>query len=123
MAWQTQMSSTAYQRAAKDLEKAGLNRILAIGNPASTGSASGTSMPSTSSAVDARQKYYQNQLIKAQTRKANAEASKEEFTKEIYDRAKPYLDNFLDWVQGVIGQPGNQSPRADSPTGSSAFIN
>lgn len=34
--FQRAMSNTAYQRAAKDMEKAGLNRILAVGSPAST---------------------------------------------------------------------------------------
>lgn len=57
MAFQREMSSTAYSRAAKDLEKAGLNRILAIGGPSTTPAGAmgigATPEDNTSSAVSA----------------------------------------------------------------------
>ena len=43
--FQERMSNTAYQRAARDLEAAGLNRILAIGSPATTPGGSVATFP------------------------------------------------------------------------------
>lgn len=42
--WEENMSSSAYQRAAYDLEAAGLNRVLALGSPASTPSSAAASI-------------------------------------------------------------------------------
>lgn len=49
--FQERMANTAYQRAAKDLEAAGLNRILALGSPGATPSGSSAQAPDFAGAL------------------------------------------------------------------------
>lgn len=68
--WEQYMSNTAYQRAAADLEKAGLNRVLALGNAASTPGTSAASIDSPKLGTS----YIQGASAKAQIEVANEQA-------------------------------------------------
>lgn len=138
--FQAYMSSTAYQRAANDLEKAGLNRILALGNPASTpggavgmmgnpnigggfaaGASAGTAAASAKQNIAESQQRslkmaHEMSLIQQQIRTAKTEADMNEVKRGFYDKFGPMIQEAMSqaaaWLQ-TIGKEVNTQTLAE----------
>lgn len=90
--FQERMSNTAYQRAADDLEKAGLNRVIALGSPASTPSGAtasidspklGTAVQTGIAAATAKQQIAQSKATEdLQREQKNTEQMRQHLIKE-----------------------------------------
>lgn len=121
--WASDMSSTAYQRAAQDMEKAGLNRILAIGSPASTPSGGIATTPDFSqigsrnltTSIEARKAKSQIKLQDTNAANAKQQAKsvklQNQLDKQLVDYLKKNPDMREAYLQGRVAHETGEKGR------------
>ena len=105
--WQEYMSNTANQRAAADLEAAGLNRILAMGKPATTPSGNVATMQNEKAALALAANQASN--IAANTALQIAQAKNLDARTDALGGAAAVgekLGQLVDWITGKTGDTG-----------------
>lgn len=112
--WQERMSNTAYQRASQDLQAAGLNRILALGKPASTPAGNIATMQNPKAAYQAAGQNIAN--IAANTALQIAQAKNLNARTEALGGAAAVgtkLGELVNWITGKtgVGEPS----KGDTP--------
>ena len=117
--FQRMMANTSYTRAAADLERAGLNRVLALGSPGAVPpgaqgvmapSSPGSTFANASSALQQVEQSRaqedlineQSKLIAQQARSAKSQADKDHVTKLFYDAVLPLADQLRDWAKNNL---------------------
>lgn len=106
--FQKELSRTAYQRAAKDLEKAGLNRVLALGNPASTPSGASAPVPDYGAAFSSAA----TALASAKQAKAQLVATEEQAVNIAQDTQKKFQEKNESIVRQDLMKEQTRSAKA-----------
>jgi hypothetical protein len=129
--WQERISRWKYRYAAEDLEKAGLNRVLALGQPGSvpSGAAASISRPDLGGAAanfasamqsvdesESRQAMLdkQSENLANIIRSTDATADKDEVVKRVYEVVEPIVNQASEYLKERTGYTQDLGPKVEN---------